>query len=435
MGSLDQADNSISHPEPAFRRRRYRRLKAILVVLLVWGVVSLLHWQPEAQWFIAILTVILAIQTVRMLSAKPNNLVIKENIDLPHVSILVPAKNESAVLPNLVHSLFHLDYPATHLDVWIVDDSSTDATPQILRQLQTQFPPLQVHRRESKGGKSGALNTVFPLTRGELVLVCDADARVPADFLRQTISLFHDEAIGAVQVRKAIANAGKNFLTRCQQMEMNCDCFLQTHRIAAAGMTELRGNGMFVRRELLEKCNGWSEDTVTDDLDLTFKLYLAGTEIEFVATPPIQEEGVTTWKQLWHQRCRWAEGGYQRYLDYFPQIFTLGWMKEIDLLLFFLLQFLLPIALVPDLLWTFFYSDRPVLLPLQMLLSLILTVAFIGGLYQFQGLRGWRLLWATLQGSFYMVHWIPVMIVTTLRLCLKPQQLNWIKTEHQGQTD
>ncbi len=436
MGSLHQAGNSASvHHGSALERRHYRQIKAILVVLLVWGIVSLFHWQPETQWLMAGSTIVMAIQTVRMLSAKPHNLVVKENVDLPHVSILVPAKNESAVLPNLVHSLFHLDYPTTHLDIWVVDDGSTDTTPQILRQLQTQFPPLQVHRRESKGGKSGALNAVFPLTRGELVLVCDADAAVSADFLRQTVSLFHDEAIGAVQVRKAIANAGKNFLTRCQRMEMNCDCFLQTHRIAAAGMTELRGNGMFVRRELLEKCHGWSEDTVTDDLDLTFKLYLAGAEIEFVTTPFIQEEGVTTWKNLWHQRCRWAEGGYQRYLDYFPQIFTLGWTKEIDLLLFFLLQFLLPIALVPDILWTLFYSDRPVLLPLQMLLSLILSVAFIGGLYQFQGLRGWRLLWATVQGSFYMVHWIPVMIVTTLRLCLKPQQLNWIKTEHQGRTD
>jgi 1,2-diacylglycerol 3-beta-glucosyltransferase len=72
------------------------------------------------------------------------------------------------------------------------------------------------------------------------------------------------------------------------------------------------------------------------------------------------------------------------------------------------------------------------LLPLQTLLSIILTVAFIGGLYQFQNLRGWRLLWATIQGSFYMVHWIPVMIVTTLRLCVKRQKLQWIKTEHHG---
>lgn len=412
--------------------QRDRRLKATLVILLVWGAVSLLHCRPETQVFVAGLTGVLAIQTLRMLTAKPTIKAIEENGYFPKVSILVPAKNESAVLPDLVESLFNLNYPSTHLDIWVIDDGSTDETPEILRKLQAQFPRLQVRSRASKGGKSGALNAVFPFTQGEIVLVCDADALLPAEFLRETVPLFQNSAIGAVQVRKAIANADTNFLTRCQQMEMNCDCFLQTHRIAVAGMTELRGNGMLVRRELLEKCNGWSEDTLTDDLDLTFKLYLAGTEIEFVAAPTIQEEGVIKWSQLWHQHCRWAEGGYQRYLDYFPQILTLGWAKKIDLLLFFLLQFLLPIGLIPDLLWTIFYSHYPVLLPLQILLSIILSVGFIAGLYQFQGLRGWQLLWATIQGSVYMVHWIPVMIVTTLCLCVKPQTLEWVKTEHRG---
>lgn len=413
---------------------RKHRLKATLVVLLVWGFVSLLHWQPQTQWLMVGLTAVLTVQTVRMLMAKANPPTIESNVDLPKVSILIPAKNESAVLPELIHSLFQLNYPTTHLDIWIVDDGSTDETPQLLRKLQTQFSGLQVHRRESKGGKSGALNAVFPFTKGEIVLVCDADAQLPANFLQQTVPLFEKRAIGAVQVRKAIANVDTNFLTRCQQMEMSCDAFLQTHRIAIRGMSELRGNGMLVRRELLEKCNGWNEDTVTDDLDLCFKLYLTGTEIEFVTVPAIQEEGVTTWREIWHQHSRWAEGGYQRYLDYFPQILALGWAKEIDLLLFFLLQFLLPIGVIPDLIWTIFYTHHPVLFPLQTLLSIILTVAFITGLYQYQNLRGWSLLWSTVQGSLYMVHWIPVMIVTTSRLCIKPQELNWIKTEHRGRT-
>ncbi|AFZ15236.1 glycosyl transferase family 2 [Crinalium epipsammum PCC 9333] len=412
--------------------RSDRRIKATIVVLLVWGIVSLLHWRQSTQWLMVVLTAVLTVQAIRMLIAKPHTTSIDGNSDLLTVSILVPAKNESAVLPNLVHSLFRLDYPTTHLDIWIVDDGSTDATPQILQELQTKFPGLQVHRRESKGGKSGALNAIFPSIKGKIILVCDADAQLPADFLRQTLPLFQQKAIGAVQVRKVIANADTNFLTRCQQMEMSCDAVLQIHRIAAGGMSELRGNGMLIRRELLEKCNGWNEDTVTDDLDLCFRLYLLGTEIEFVTIPSIQEEGVTTWKNLWHQRCRWAEGGYQRYLDYFPEILRLGWAKEIDLLLFFLLQFLLPIGLIPDLLWTIFYSHHPVLLPLQTLLSIILTVAFIGGLAQFQNKRNWSLLWATIQGSLYMVHWIPVMIVTTLSMCVKQPSLNWIKTEHRG---
>ncbi len=411
-----------------------RRLKATLVVILTWGFVSLLHWRPETQWFMVGLTLVFTVQTLRMLLAKPTTLVVESDAYLPQVSILVPAKNESAVLADLVHSLFQLNYPSDRLDIWVVDDGSTDETPQILRQLQTQFPSLQVHQRESKGGKSGALNAVFPFTQGEIILISDADALLPANFLRQTVPLFQNKSTGAVQARKKIINADTNFLTRCQQMEMLCDSFVQTHRIAIGGMAELRGNGMLVRRELLEKFNGWNEDTVTDDLDLCFKIYLVGAEIEFVAVPAIQEEGVTNWRNLWRQHCRWAEGGYQRYLDYFPQILTLGKAKEIDLILFFILQFLLPIGLIPDLFWTIFYSDRPVLLPLQTLLSIILTVAFITGLYQFQSLRGLSLLWATIQGSLYMVHWIPVMMVVTLRMCVQKQRSRWIKTEHRGRT-
>lgn len=396
--------------------------------------VTLLHWLPELQWLMVGLTAILGAQTFRMLLTRPLPPPLVTGENLPRVAVLVPAKNESAVLPDLVDSLASLDYPRTHLEIWIVDDGSTDTTPQVLQQLQTQFPQLQVFRRESQGGKSGALNAVFPLTGGDVILVCDADAQLPANFLRQTVPLVHQGSIGAVQVRKTIVNARSNFWTRCQQMEMSCDSFLQIHRIAAGGMSELRGNGMLVRRDLLERCQGWNEDTVTDDLDLTFRLYLQGAEIAFVTTPAIQEEGVTTWKRLWHQRSRWATGGYQRYLDYFPQILTLEWAKEIDLLLFFLLQFLLPIGLLPDLFWTLVHSHHPVLLPLQTLLGMILTIALVVGLHQYQGLRGWPLFWATIQGSVYMLHWIPVMIVTTLRLCIQPQQLEWIKTEHHGRT-
>ncbi|BAZ18055.1 glycosyl transferase family protein [Calothrix sp. NIES-4071] len=408
-----------------------RRIKAILVVIFVWSAVSLMHLIPVTQWIIIGLTIILTWQTVRMLVAKPKTLAPSQV--LPTVSILVPAKNESAVLPNIVTSLFNLDYPASHLDIWVIDDGSTDDTRECLNKLQSQFPKLQIHHRQfSSGGKSGALNAVFPRSTGEIILVCDADAQLPINFLRQIVFLFENETVGAVQVRKTIANRNVNFLTRCQQMEMSCDAWLQTHRIAVFGMTELRGSGMFVRRHLLEKCNGWNENTVTDDLDLTFRLYIAGSEIEFLTAPTIEEQGVITLEQLWHQRYRWSLGGYQRYLDYFPQILTLGWNKEIDLLLFLLLQFILPIGLIPDLLWTIFYSHHPVLFPLQTLLGIILTIGFVTSLYQFQNLRGWSLLSATLQGSVYMLHWIPVMILTTLSLCIKPSQLNWVKTEHYG---
>ncbi|MBF2063151.1 MAG: glycosyltransferase family 2 protein [Calothrix sp. C42_A2020_038] len=408
-----------------------RRLKAIIVVLGVWGAVSLFHYQPQTQWLIGILTIILTVQAVRMLIALPNFTPLNETYS-PTVTILIPAKNESAVLATLINNIFNLDYPAL-LDVWVIDDASTDKTPECLKELQTQFPKLQVLRRESSiGGKSGALNAVLPMTQGEIVVVCDADAQIPTNFLRQTVGVFENNAVGAVQVRKTIINRDVNFLTLCQDWEMSGDAWLQTHRFAVGGMNELRGSGMFVRRHVLEKCNGWNEDSITDDLDLVFRIYLVGTDIEFITAPTIQDEGVLNVRQLWHQRYRWSLGGYQRYLDYFPEFLTLGWNKQIDLFLFLILQFIVPIGLIPDLLWTVFYSHHPVLLPLQTLLGIIITFCFMGGLYKFQNLRGLSLLWATLVGSLYMLHWILVMIVTTSSLCVKPQQLNWVKTEHYG---
>ena len=136
----------IDHLSDNGRNARDRRWKARLVVLLIWGIVSLLHWQPQTQWFMGGLTVILTIQIVRMLIAKPTSPKIEVDADLPKVSILVPAKNESAVLTDLINNVFHLNYPTSLLDIWLIDDESTDQTPQILSQLKSHFPKLQVHR-------------------------------------------------------------------------------------------------------------------------------------------------------------------------------------------------------------------------------------------------------------------------------------------------
>jgi 1,2-diacylglycerol 3-beta-glucosyltransferase len=410
------------------------RLKATFLVVGIWLFVSLCHWQPVFQCLIWALTALLAVQALRMLLAQPIVNAVRENQNWPIVAVFVPARNEQAVLPTIVANLAALDYPS--LEIWVINDGSTDDSARILAQLQSEFPKLRVHDRPAqsgfKGGKSAALNAVLPLTHAEIMLICDADAQLAPDFLRRTVPLFAQANLGAVQVQKTIGNRASNLLTDCQQLEMSCDCWLQIRRTAIQGMSELRGNGMLVRRSHLEQVGGWNENTVTEDLDMTFRLSLLGVETAFVTSPAILEEGVTTGAQLWRQRRRWAEGGYQRYLDYWPQILGLSWSQRGDLLLFCLLQFLLPIGLIPDLLWTIGYSHHSVLLPLQMLLSSILTIALVAGLYEFQGDRGWQLIWGTIQGSTYMLHWIPIMILTTFQACVRDQPWAWQKSEHSG---
>jgi 1,2-diacylglycerol 3-beta-glucosyltransferase len=436
----------------ANQRQFDRRGQALLVVLAIWSGVSLCHLYPICQWLIGALTGLLTLQAAKMLLTRsvpavrspdqtaPDQTAPDQADPLPNVDVFVPAKNEQAVLGTIVPQLFALDYPPNQLQVWIIDDGSTDATPAVLTQLKSQFPQLHTHRRQSQGHKSGALNAALPLSQGEIILVCDADAQLAPDFLRQTVGWFAQPHIGAVQVRKTIADPAvnwltlANWLTHCQQMEMSCDCFLQLHRTAIQGMSELRGNGMLVRRSWLERSQGWNEDTVTDDLDLTFRLCLMGAEIAFVMQPTVAEEGVTTLGQLWRQRRRWAIGGYQRYLDYWPELCQLRRGKQLDLLLFCLLQFLLPIGLIPDVLWTVFYDHHSVLFPLQTLLSGILTIAFVAGLYQFKSDRGWALVGGTIVGSIYMLHWIPIMILTTFEACIRRKPAVWQKTVHLGQS-
>ncbi|MFM6279583.1 MAG: glycosyltransferase family 2 protein, partial [Dolichospermum sp.] len=234
------------------------------------------------------------------------------------------------------------------------DDNSTANTPQLLTELQQEYQQLNVFRRspQASGGKSGALNQVLPLIKGDIIAVFDADAQVTPDLLFQVIPLFQKQQLGAVQIRKEIANASENFWTKGQMAEMLLDIWFQQQRTAIGGIGELRGNGQFVRRQALASCGGWNEETITDDLDLTIRLHLDKWDIECVFYPPVEEEGVTNATALWHQRNRWAEGGYQRYLDYWDLILKnrMGTKKTWDLLIFMVTMYILPTAAIPDIL-------------------------------------------------------------------------------------
>jgi 1,2-diacylglycerol 3-beta-glucosyltransferase len=423
-----------------------RRRKAALALTTLWGGTIVLHLLSWGSWLVWGLTALLGIQAVRVLLARPlktpQPLADDEQIDFPYVSLLVAAKNEEAVISNLVRMLCDLDYPKARYELWVIDDHSTDRTPVLLDQLAAEYDQLKVLHRsaDAGGGKSGALNQVLPRTRGEIVAVFDADAQVPKDLLRRVLPLFNKPDVGAVQVRKAIANAPVNFWTRGQMAEMALDTYIQQQRIAIGGIGELRGNGQFVRRLALERCGGWNEQTITDDLDLTIRLHLDKWDIGFLNFPPVEEEGVTSALALWHQRNRWGEGGYQRYLDYWRLIASnrMGTLKTLDLFSFMIIQYLLPAAAVPDCLMAIARNHPPILTPLS---GLALTLPLIGmfiGLLRTQRNKQLNVstlgitLFQTLRGTLYMLHWMLVIAGITARISVRPKRLKWVKTVHQG---
>jgi 1,2-diacylglycerol 3-beta-glucosyltransferase len=455
VNTFEIDDNS--HLEPFQRGMAGRRRKAALTLSTIWGVTIALHLSAYGSFLVMGLTGAIALHILRVLLARPTSppplaataaatdSLNPENPEPahPHVSILVAAKNEAAVIGSLVVDLCNLDYPDNRYDVWIIDDASSDRTAEILKDLSKQYTQLNVMCRpaNSTGGKSGALNEVLPLTIGDVIAVFDADAKVPQDLLYRVAPFFQREDIGAVQVRKATMEPQAdevglaNWLIRGQMAEMAIDSFMQQQRIAVGGIGELRGNGQFVRRSALADCGGWNEETITDDLDLTLRLHLSRWSIEFLMVPPVAEEGVKTAIGLWHQRNRWAEGGYQRYLDYWRLIIRnrLGVNKTLDLLIFMLFQYIVPAAMVPDFLMAIGLGHFPVLAPLTTLTVLFSLVGMATGLYRTEQRPTFlSVVGKTALGTIYMLHWLPIMASVTARVSVRAKRLKWVKTAHYG---
>ncbi len=426
-----------------------RRKKAAFTLMVVWGVTIGIHLVSWGIWVAVGIAGMITVQGMRLLLAnsqtQPKILSDAPLADTPTVSLLIAAKNEQAVIGKLVKMLLQLDYPRDKYEVWVINDNSSDNTGAILDQLAQTHQQLKVVHRDQNaiGGKSGALNQVLPLTKGDIIGVFDADATVTRDLLKQVASMFAEDKLGAVQVRKAIANAPENFWTQGQAAEMALDSYFQQQRIASGGLGELRGNGQFVRRSALFSCGGWNEQTITDDLDLTIRLHLDRWDIGLLEFPAVEEEGVTRAIALWHQRNRWAEGGYQRYLDYWRFILSnrLSWQKKFDLIYFAFVQYILPTAAIPDFLMMLTRDRLPLVAPLT---SITLTFAFWG---MFTGLRRTQtklklsladllqLGWQSLRGMIYMIHWLIVMPSITARMSIRPKRLKWVKTVHEGTED
>ncbi|MFL0789179.1 MAG: glycosyltransferase family 2 protein [Prochlorococcus sp.] len=354
----------------------------------------------------------------------------------PAVDVVVAARDEQAVVTRLVERLAALRYPSGKLATWIIDDGSEDSTPELLDGLQARYPALQVIHRspDAGGGKSGALNAALAQLKGDWLLVLDADAQLQQEVLERLVPFAVQGGWSAVQLRKAVIDAEHNWLTRSQAMEMALDAVIQEGRLASGGVMELRGNGQLIRRDVLESCGGFNEDTVTDDLDLSFRLLIGGALVGILWDPPVQEEAVGSLGALWKQRQRWAEGGLQRFFDYWPALTSsqLTLSQRRDLACFFLLQYALPVVSFADLTTSLVSRTLPCYWPLSF-------VAFsVSGLAYWRGCRRPSEGPAVpspnpislLVAIAYLVHWFVVIPWVSLRMALLPKRLVWAKTSH-----
>ncbi len=258
----------------------------------------------------------------------------------PFVSVIVPAKNEETVIEATVRSLCAMDYSEDgepRYEVIVVDDGSTDRTGEILRSLTVVLPVKIVHTLPGSVGKAAALNLGITRARGDLLAVCDADARVAPDFLARMVAALAGPHAGGVQSQRRLYNAGQNLLTRIQDDEYRLFYHpLQRARRALGGMVSFSGNGLLLRRDALHDVGGWNEDALTEDIDLSLRFHLAGYQIRYCEEAVVWEEAVPTLPDLIRQRIRWFEGALRCLGDHLPAILfgPVNPFKRVDMLIF-----------------------------------------------------------------------------------------------------
>jgi cellulose synthase/poly-beta-1,6-N-acetylglucosamine synthase-like glycosyltransferase len=250
----------------------------------------------------------------------------------PTFTVLVAARDEAAVLPGLVRDVGRQDYRDAEglprFELVVVDDRSIDGSGEAVLTAACLCgieAVTRVVRREGDGladGKGAALSAVQPeACRGDVVLVLDADARIEPSFLRRAAGYFGAGA-DAVTARRRIMGEASGWLAGVQGDEQTLDGELNRGRWAMGGCSEFRGNGIMIRRDLLAAVGGWRAAALTEDIDLSSRLAVAGKNVAWAIDAEVWEEPVRDLPALWRQRLRWAEGALRRAFEQGPAVVT-----------------------------------------------------------------------------------------------------------------
>jgi hypothetical protein len=249
----------------------------------------------------------------------------------PTFTVLVGARDEAAVLPQLVRDIAAQDYRTGAgrplFELVVVDDRSTDDTGKVVMAAARKAGIgrlTRVIRREGPGlpdGKGAALTAAQPdACRGVVVVVLDADARIGPAFLRRAAGYFAAGA-GAVTARRRIMDSQSGWLAGAQADEQTLDGEINRGRWSLGGCSEFRGNGIMVRRDLLARAGGWRAAALTEDIDLSSRIAaVAGERVAWAIDVEVWEEPVRSFGGLWRQRLRWAEGALRRALEHGPAV-------------------------------------------------------------------------------------------------------------------
>lgn len=235
---------------------------------------------------------------------------------MPRVTVQLPVYNELFVAERLIRSACALDYPRHLLQVQVLDDS-TDETLTLTRRLVRQyrakgFQIEHLHRDDRTGYKAGALEYGLERAMGELVAVFDADFVIPRDFLRNTVPYFSDPNVGVVQARWDYLNEDYSLLTRVTALGLSGQFVIEQPARDRGGLfLTFNGTAGVLRTRAIREAGGWQHDTLTEDLDLSYRAQLAGWRIQYLPALPCPSELPPDMHALKTQQYRWTKGSQE----------------------------------------------------------------------------------------------------------------------------
>ena len=236
--------------------------------------------------------------------------------DLPRVTVQLPVHDERCVIERLVDAACALDYPLDRLEIQVLDDSTDETTGLarlcVARARRRGVDAVVLHRANREGYKAGALAAGLLRARGELIAVFDADFVPPPDFLRRMVGEFDDPGVGMVQARWGHLNRDWSVLTEAQAIFLDGHFTIEQAARAGQGrFFNFNGTAGVWRRACIEDAGGWMHDTLTEDLDLSYRAQMKGWRFVYrddVVAPAELPVDIRAFKG---QQRRWAKGSLQ----------------------------------------------------------------------------------------------------------------------------
>lgn len=243
----------------------------------------------------------------------------------PTCSLLIPAHNEAKVIGATIESMLKLNYPKDKLQIIVINDGSTDSTKEIIESYAAKYTRVELYdipKGEGGKGKSRTLNIGIKAAKGEVIAIYDADNTPDSNSLRYLVAqlLLHNE-LGAVLGKFRTVNKNRNWLTRFINIEtLSFQSMLQAGRWQMHNIATLPGTNFVMWNWLIKKLNGWDEEALTEDSELSIRIYEEGYKIKFIPYALTYEQEPESWKVWIKQRMRWVSGNNYVISKFFKEI-------------------------------------------------------------------------------------------------------------------